>query len=699
MPFLFTNAFLLAALAGLGIPVVIHLLLKRKSQRLRFSTVRFFVQQDEQASSRRKLRNLLLLALRLLILALIVFAFARPYLPLSTAAAGGQQRRQVVLVLDRSLSLQATDTGGARWTKARQTARDLLAKLSPEDRAALVTCATKATVTSGFSQPSVVAQHLGNLTSANGAADLAEGLREAARLIALGDPQVLSSIVVISDLQRSGIGSPNTAALPVGLEVRVLPVGDLTAPNVAVAELNLEPADGVAPHAVIVDYGDQDLPALEAELLVDGKPVLTRMLALKAGATTNLDLSLPRLKPGWHSAEFRIRPGDSLAADDARFQTVFVPEPIRVLLVEGRPRTRSFEEQTFFVAAALDPAFGTTNASVSPFSLQKIGPDTLVNGLAAKPGGTRPAVVVLPALKSLSSEAKRALTEFVQSGGGLLLFVGDAHSANGFNSDFSGLTPASLKTIETVDAESAWHIGDHDSASPLFAPFRQANSGNLSLPQFTGRFTVGTSEKGAVSARFEDGVPLIIGGGIGQGRVLLVNTSADTTWNDWPKHKTFVPWLQQAVQFLTGQSAATQSRAGENVEAGSEEQLELGAGAKNAAFRLVAPGGQNSAVTADAQGRLDLKAMGPGVWSLRDSTDRELRRFSVNVPASEADLAALRPGEFQQQLVRDVAPSSAGLTENLFGPTHNQREFWRILLLSALALLFIETLFSNRSFA
>lgn len=699
MPFLFTNAFLLAALAGLGIPVVIHLLLKRKSQRLRFSTIRFFARQEEQASSRRKLRNLLLLALRLLILALIVLAFARPYLPLTTAAAGGGQRRQVVLVLDRSLSLEAVDGGGARWGLALQAARDLLAKLHSEDRAALVTSAGQATVSSGFAPPSVVAQKVATQTPTHGVGDLAEGIREAARMIALGDPKMLSSIAVISDFQRSGLGNLGAVPLPVGLEVQTVPVGDLAAPNVAVAELDLESTEGADPHAVIVHHGDEDLPSLKSELLVDGKAVQARTLALKAGATTNLDLSLPSLKPGWHEVQFRIQPEDSLTVDDVRFQTVFVPEPVRVLLVEGRPRPRSFEEQTFFVAAALDPAFGTTNASASRFALRKVGVEELAGALAGGSGGTRPAVVVLPAPKALSGEAKRALTDYVKSGGGLLLFVGDALSANGFNSDFSGLAPAVLRTVEGAGSESVWRVGEHEADSPLFVSFREANSGNLFLPQFIRRFTVAITEKSRVSARFEDGVPLVMGGGVGSGRVLLVNTSADTSWSDWPKHKTFVPWLHNTVQFLAGRSSEASLRAGAGLEAGSEEALELGASAQNASLRLVGTGGQSVALTADAQGRIELKTLDPGVWSLRNAAGGEIRRLSVNVPAAEADLAAVRPIEFQQQLVREANAGAAGLTDNLFGPQHGQREFWRVLLLAALALLFVETLFSNRSSA
>src|SRR6266487_925398 len=67
----FSNWALLAGLAALIIPILIHLLLRRKKQRLRFSTLQFFLKLDEKASQRRKLRNLALLAVRLLLVALV----------------------------------------------------------------------------------------------------------------------------------------------------------------------------------------------------------------------------------------------------------------------------------------------------------------------------------------------------------------------------------------------------------------------------------------------------------------------------------------------------------------------------------------------------------------------------------------------------------------------------------------------------
>ena len=156
----FTNVWMLAGLAVLSVPVLIHLLLKRKKKRLRFSTVQFFIQRDEQSSQRRKLRNWLLLALRLLVCTLLVLAFARPYLPNQGAAGAGAPPRHVVIVLDRSLSMQANAPDGPQWLRAREFSRQILAQLKPADQAALIGCGSKAEVLSEWAPPAAVSKAL-----------------------------------------------------------------------------------------------------------------------------------------------------------------------------------------------------------------------------------------------------------------------------------------------------------------------------------------------------------------------------------------------------------------------------------------------------------------------------------------------------------------------------------------------------------
>ncbi|MGZ4987780.1 MAG: BatA domain-containing protein, partial [Limisphaerales bacterium] len=138
--FVFTNSAMLAGLAALGVPVLIHLLMRRKAVVMRFSSVQFFNQQEEHAR-KRNLRNFLLLLLRLLLLALLVTAFARPYSqkPVATVI-----RKRVVFVVDASASMQAKDGAATRWEKARDILMKEIRALDPEDHVSIVRCSTDA---------------------------------------------------------------------------------------------------------------------------------------------------------------------------------------------------------------------------------------------------------------------------------------------------------------------------------------------------------------------------------------------------------------------------------------------------------------------------------------------------------------------------------------------------------------------------
>jgi len=703
VPFLLTNAFLLSALAGLGIPVLIHLLLKRRNQKLKFSTLRFFETQDTKSTSRRKLRNLFLLLLRLLIFALIVLAFTRPFLPKNFAGAATRPRRQVVVVLDRSLSLSAKDAGGVRWDGALKAARDTVNALGNDDRAAVVGCAARAEVLAGFAPAPVTAQKLAGLAVRPSTSDLGDGLREAARLIASSDTAFESSIVVVSDLQRSAAESLGSAPLPKDVAVKFMPVGEPVAPNFAVTGLQLSLSDTNTPFATVSNFGDA-AGSVSTEFRLDGKVVWTRAVPLPSGGVSNLDLVLPKLSPGWHDAEVRLKGGDALAADDARHATFLVPPPVRVLVVENRTGVRSFEEQSFFVLAALDPFFGATNAGAGRFVVEQTRPE----GIAAKIRARRSAaaatnaspfdVVVLPALKTLPPEAVGALATFVKAGGGLLLFGGDALASSRFNAEFAGLLPLQVGDAAKADEDLPWHIGDFDRKSAVFGVFAMEGGGTPAIADFTRRHAVQPGTTAVILARFDDGIPFLVGASSGAGRILFANTSADTAWTDWPKHKSFVPWLCAPTAFLAGRTDDRVLESGREFVTGTEAVIQAGAGAAKSAFTLHRPEGPESNLNAAADGALSFEVDRPGIHSLRDDSGREWLRFAVNVPSSESDLTAMNAADAGGRVVhRDDAEGSR--PAGLFGSDRQRQEFWRLLLLSALVLLFAETLLSNRTTA
>jgi hypothetical protein len=518
----------------------------------------------------------------------------------------------------------------------------------------------------------------------------------------MGDPKAASLIYLVSDLQRSSC--PNLGGYPVprDIEVKVVKVGDLVTPNCTVADLQIDDVDNVKPYAVVASFSDEDNPSLRLEIKVDGKIVSTQELALSAGAATNIDFALPSLKPGWHDVVAQLRGGhDSLTQDNARYQCIFSPEPTHVLIVEERPSKRVFEEESFFVMMALDPGKDSTNSVPSRFACQKLSPDELATRLLHRSDSNQCDLVVLPGLKQVPAALGPALTSYVQAGGGLLMFVGDGISVNRYNSEFKELLPVPLGNQEvSASSEMDWRIGQYDTNTPGFAVFQAPNSGDLSLPRFGKRLTLAAQDPKALVAGFEDGLPVVLTRGVGRGRVVLVNSSADTSWNDWPKHKTFVPWLHGTAHYLAGLEAREKIHARSSLLTGAADDVDLGMAAAKGTFSIRPAGGKEFVRAADDRGQLrDLPFTTPGIYSVREQSGKEARRIAVNVPTQESDLSTLPANDFQQQLARVADDHEKTLTAGLFGSKSNQRELWRVLLLSVVVLLFIELFVANRTLA
>jgi hypothetical protein len=309
--------------------------------------------------------------------------------------------------------------------------------------------------------------------------------------------------------------------------------------------------------------------------------------------------------------------------------------------------------------------------------------------------------VILPGLRDLPSGAATTLRQFVYNGGGLILFVNDVLSANRYNSELRDLLPAQLGSLEsTPESGAAWRIGPYDTNTAVFAAFRRPNSGNLRIPEFTKRLNLTRVEGSFLAAAFDDEVPLLLSRNIGKGKVALLNTSADTAWSDWPKHKTFVPMLHGLGKYVSHQGTTEAEPEAQNLAAGEDLDIETGVSSKKIQFHLRSPDGRETVINSDEKGRLRGPVITtPGIYSLRDNSGNELRRLVVNIPPQESDLEAMSPMDFQQKLVRASSSPTQSLAANLFGANRGEKEFWSTLLLGVLLLLLLEPLIANRTSA
>ena len=297
----------LALLFGLlAVPILIFYMLKLRRREVEVSSVMLWqmLLRDREANApwQRLKRNLLLL-LQLLLLAALVIALARPFLRVPTIAAG-----TVVVLLDGSASMNATDAPPTRFEAARSVVSQLIDGLSADGQMSLMLAGR---------QPEVLASATTNkdqLRAALGKARVSEGPAdwEAAFALASGAVRVggleRSTIVVISDG-----GLPDNLP-PLPGDVRYVPVGE-SANNLAIEALALRPtAAGPQLFANVANYGDADR-AVIVSLYVGGQLFSAQQLNVPAGKTANLVLTDLPNEPAIYQAKLSL-PASAEAAKE-----------------------------------------------------------------------------------------------------------------------------------------------------------------------------------------------------------------------------------------------------------------------------------------------------------------------------------------------------------------------------------------------
>jgi hypothetical protein len=320
----FITPLFLVALAGAAVPVIIHLIQREKKNVVEFPSLMFLRRIPYQSVRRRRIRNWPLLLLRLAALALIVTAFARPFLrtqALTAAATGGA--KDVVILLDRSYSLGLGD----RWTRAAALARDRVHQLGPADRASIVFFDTGAEVALRS------ASDKGRLTSAVESGKPVAAATKYAPAIKLAGSILSESaltnkeVVLISDFQRVAWLGAEGVRLPDGATLTPMSVADGVAANVAITPAVLQRSTFDGQERVTVTAGAINrgpaIQSLPLTLEVDGRTIQSKTVALTEGgsASVTFDPFTPASK--FTRGTVRV-PNDQLAADNA-FHFVVTP--------------------------------------------------------------------------------------------------------------------------------------------------------------------------------------------------------------------------------------------------------------------------------------------------------------------------------------------------------------------------------------
>ena len=585
----FLNPLLLFGLAAVSVPIIIHLLNRRKFQKIVWAAMRFIQTSVERNQRRMRVEDMILLALRCLLLALLAFALARPAFKNSGPDFLGQSKVTAVLILDNSASMGMSDGTMTRFEKARKAAEQALETM-PSGSATAVLLASD--IANGvIPEPTfdlnLARKAIREAPLTDRASDLLPSVQRALDTLKqrIG---IRKEIYLITDGQLTGwkqMGEIQKLLETSQRDVRshVVFVSEHEERNLAVTDLRN--ASGLVPvnqpvrfEARVSNFGREAVSNIRVSLSADNEPPSDEFTidSLPPGGSKSVSLFARLRTEGFHSIVARI-PEDRLPADDKRTLAVRAIKEVRVLLVDGDPGAEPRDSETFFLRHALIPVPGSEQANYFIKVVRVTGPEIASARLDDFDA------IVLANVADFADSVAKTLEQYVRRGGGLMIFSGNKINPAFYNEQLSAkyhLLPATFGPARgNADQDAEFFtLQDRDLQHGIVSIWNDPNAGTLSSVRFyrahdllpvagapvseparAGGIPRAGSETGApfneagapqVIAKFTHGTPAIIERTFGLGRVVMFASTADTAWNDFPVRPSFVPLIHRTLGAL-----------------------------------------------------------------------------------------------------------------------------------------------------
>jgi hypothetical protein len=536
-------------------PVIAHLTRRRPTRRIPYGAMMLLERVIKVQKRRRRLFDPWVLLLRILAVLAVVMAVTRPELQYPGVLPDDAETGPVVVLIDDSLSMDMVrspsgPTDVTLFTTAREQAVSFIRSLPDGVRVAAVSMAGTARplVPELTADRGLVAAEIAELSQGHGDTQLAGALSLARRMLDGKGGRVVvfsdeaGSVAVPAAREELGLLSRQNVSLE-PRPVRAAEVGNLFVTSAVYG-------DGLEGGSVRVEVSNVGPRTVEVPLVVrlpDGTEI-TAFVEVPASGSATETVTVPEVTDGGVAV---VELEDPWLDADTRF-AFHLPRggAGRVLVVDGDPGPTPTASEVYFLERALAPwgAGGGIGGGVLP--------DVTAAGHLPELSPETHRVVFLANVSDPSPFAAELLS-FVRQGGGLVISLGDNTTAERFNSSLGGLLPVPLRKPRSLVAVGQTGIPTElpDVAHPLFEPFARGGRAAFVGVEWTQLFTLEpfeSSETRATLLRTASGIPLMVEGQVGRGRVLLFTGTVDLDWGNFPLQSSFMPFIQRLVSYLGG---------------------------------------------------------------------------------------------------------------------------------------------------
>lgn len=572
----FLSPAFLIGLPLLAVPVVIHLLSRRQQKKISWGAMRFLMQAATRKRRIWKITDLLLLLLRTAAFLFFIFALARPLMPASWL--GGTVPREIVLVLDQSMSMSRKIGGASLFELQLQQAGAMLDELKPSDSVRVLLAGETPEWLTSDSLPATsgtvrkLRGQFNELKSTLGASDLIGCVREAADLEPAKDKSA-RVIVVFTDGQRFGWrlderplwaavqARVEQAGIPTSVNLQLLSA-DEPAANLSINNITTPRAFGAVNQALTFTASVQNHSAKPSgtTLLtwrVNGQSAGSATVPeLAPGASTTLSLNHQFDAVGPSEVRCQLEAVDDLPADNEGRLLVEIYERLPVLLVEDPVSPEPLQNDTPFVLAAL----GGRKSPDGKREWRSVFEPTVIESSALAATDLKPfRCVVLANARNLPPAAIEKLETYVHDGGGVWLALGSHTEEQFFNERLyrGGLGLAPMKISAPVgdpnNRERFFTVrasSDAHPATALLADFQRLDLDRARIYR-RHQFDAFSGKDVSILLQAQGGEPVVVERKLGRGRVLVQGVPLGIAWSTLPLCQAYVAMLHEWLWYLS----------------------------------------------------------------------------------------------------------------------------------------------------
>jgi len=712
------SIFLFGLFAAL-LPLIIHLFSRRKKERISFSSLYFLKILESKKIRRLKLKQILLLLLRMIVISLLVFAFARPTLvgdPAKPRLSGVNRDGanyavdtpiSAVLIIDNSLSTAAVPPstrgeGTSMFELIRRKALQVLETLKDGDEMYLLfsTDTGDDNTVEAIFDIDVLRRQIRAARISNRPCNLVDALQTGYSLLALST-NLYREIFLISDMQEVSfppdvlLETEINEAAPIRVfcikpESQSFVTGNVGITGAVALNQILEQGKQITLRAATHNFGSKPVSNLLVNLYLDGRRVAQKEITLEAhsSAAGGIDFQVIPERSGIIEGMVEIEE-DALSDDNRRHFVITIPDKISVLMINGNPAEREAN-------AFLQSVYASEVAR--QFTILTIS-EQQVSAVDFKAFD----VVIYNGFTNLTQADVYRLRNFCAGGGGVIIFPAEQSNLISFNESIAEAfslpkaTGFSGKLLQS-DASAAeyYSIETIDFSHPLFVNMFKQERPELSMPQIflSADFTSPGTRAARTIMTMSNNKPFLIETRVEQGAFFLFASAPSLSWTTLPLKGIFTPLMHRLVYYLS------QSGSIDNNDLLIGDEISFLYSGDAAGLSVVPPVGENyklNPTVASEAFRVEFaRTDNPGIYSFK-SGDEIYRKFAVNIDTRESDLRTVST-ERLKIIFGELPFIMWDKDENIaecISEVRSGREISRYLIIAVLAFLLLETILQH----